>query len=694
MSYPGDQSLDPVVQQRIMTAFGEAVRLYREGHAEECRTILRSILEIDPAFGPAQRLSSAAASGGAVDLRELLGQVTAASAVRPEELLERTRQAMAARDFAGAAVIVQELLRELPGHAEGRALLAEAKKRAQAANEAQGYVERARQALEVGMLDAARSFVAAAEQADPTVPGVSELRRRIESGAPSEAVQPEFEFDVFRADDSTGGRSAATASGGLPPGGGTPAAAPAPPAVAPVAPVQPVTEAPAASAESPTAANAGGVSGAFEPAAPEFVFSADRSEAPASGADSRIAALLAQGQEAFERGDFASAIDTWSRVYLVDAHHEEATRRIEEARRRREEVERLAEHRFYEARDAFDQGKIDEARRLCHEVLELQPQHLEAHDLLQRLDTPAAPPPPPPMPPEGAEEDLFKDDFVPSRISSSGAVPVVAERGAGRALRAPRAASASPVPGIARLPLPILAAIGGALVLLLVAGLLLRGSLFGGSDEEVAAGLAEAERLAGEGRFQQAVTLLQSLEVEGEVANQVRQRLLDYQRRLKSSKAPAAPGEAALARQALAEGSRVKALGYIRAGLGKVPGDRELQALAAEITAVNPVLPALADAVSGRDYQNVRQHAAALLAALPADAEAERLWTAATFDLAVVLLRKYQVAEAYGLLQELVAKRADAEAERLKDLAATYRSRPIDPRYQIFVTSVELRPLE
>src|SRR3989304_5713987 len=54
MVYPGDDSLDPTVQQRVLTAFAEAVRLHREGHSEESRTILRSIAEGDPRFGPAR----------------------------------------------------------------------------------------------------------------------------------------------------------------------------------------------------------------------------------------------------------------------------------------------------------------------------------------------------------------------------------------------------------------------------------------------------------------------------------------------------------------------------------------------------------------------------------------------------------------------------------------------------------------
>ncbi len=670
MSYPGDRGLDPVVQQRIMTAFGEAVRLFREGHGEECRTILRSILEIDPTFVPAQRLSTALAAGAPIDLGELLGQVTAAASLRPEEYLQKARAAMAARDFQGAVVILQEVLRELPGLAEARTLLSEAQQRGRTVAETQGYLQRARQAIEVGMADAARSFLEAAERLDPGHPELAELREAAERAAREGERPPEFEFNV-RADEPLAAAARETPRPLEEEGLGARATTDAVP--------------------SPPQEVRGG--GGFEAAATEFVFSAaEEPEAPAGG-DERIAALLRQGQEAFERGDYAAAIDTWSRIYLIDAHHEEAAQRIEAARRRREEVERLAEHRFYEARDAFEQGRLDEAKRLCQEVLQLQPQHLEAHDLLQRLETPAAPPPPPMPSLEGGEEDLFRDDFVPSKTPISGTVPVTTAAPAAAAVPA-RVAPRPAAPRVAGLPIPLVAAVGGALVLLLAVGFLLRGKLFGGGESDIQAGLAEAERLAGQGEFQQAVTLLQSLEVEGEAANQVRQRLLEYQRQLRSAKTATAPNEAALARQAVAEGRRVQALLAIREGLAKVPGDKQLEALRAEIAAVHPVLPALAEAVAARDYERVRTHAASLLASLPGDAEGQRLWTAATFDLAVTLLRKYQVAAAYALLQELTARGDDPEAVRLKEFAATYRSRPVDPRYQIFVASVELRPLE
>jgi hypothetical protein len=78
----------------------------------------------------------------------------------------------------------------------------------------------------------------------------------------------------------------------------------------------------------------------------------------------------------------------------------------------------------------------------------------------------------------------------------------------------------------------------------------------------------------------------------------------------------------------------------------------------------------------------------------PGDTEAQRIWSVATFNAAVLQLRKYQVAQGHDLLEQLAIASPDPEALRLKDLAKSYLSRPADPRYQIFVTNVELRTLE
>ena len=685
MAYPGDPGLDPVVQQRILTAFGEAVRLYREGHAEECRTILRSIVEVDPTFAAAQRLSAAVASGKPVNLGELLGELAASSPVHADELLRRAKDALAARDFRGAVVLLQELLKELPGHAEGRALFARAQEGQRTKAVVEGHLAHVREALDGGLADAAKAFLEFARKADPDNPEILVLEERIARLGAAQEAQPDFDFEVVRT----------PAPVAAPPAQGSAAveAVPAgPPPLAPAAPAPPAAT-PAAREPSQFAFDRAGPSAAmeFEPAGTEFDFAAHEAE-PGKTPDDRVRALLDQGQEAFDHGDFPGAIDAWSRIYLIDAHHEEAARRIEQARRRREEVERQVEQLVFEARDALEMGDSGQAREICHEALRLQPQNLEAHDLLQRLETPAAPPPPPQA--ASHEEDLFRDDFVPARIASADRASAASAATTPMPTAERRHARGAPAAAANRAPIPLFVAIIGAALLVVVAAVLLLGrGIFGGGGG-ADSGLAEAERLAGEGRFQEAVTLLQSLEVEGEQANQVSQRLLEYQRKLRSDKAPATPTEATLARRALSEGSRVKALRLIREGLAKVPGDRELLTLQGEIASYSPVLSALTDAVAARNLDLVRQLSGSLMAARPDDAEAQRLWAAATFNQAVTLLRKYQVGAAYSLLSQLAERKSDPEVERLRELAASYRSRPIDPRYQIFIANVALRALE
>jgi tetratricopeptide (TPR) repeat protein len=417
------------------------------------------------------------------------------------------------------------------------------------------------------------------------------------------------------------------------------------------------------------------------------------SGAAASGNEpaARIAALLEQGQEAFDRADYQGAIDAWSRIYLLDTHHADAERRIEQARQRAEEHQRLAEHRFYEAREAFEEGRHDEARELAEEVLRLVPQHLEAHDLLGRLDTPAAPPPPPT---EAADEvDLFKDDFVPAKLSAP-AAPAAASLAVPAGAPVVRPSRRAAAPG-RRLPVsvPLVAGIGGMVVVLVLMGLVLRGTVFSGGAAAVAAALAEAEKLAAAGKLQEAVTLLQTTDAEGEEANQLNQKALEYTRQLRA-KAKTPISTAVDARKALADGKRLRALQLAREGLARVPGDPELVALRDEVLAYSPAFATIADAAAGKKWDLVRAAAAEVVDRHPGDAEAERLWRAATFNAAVAALRAYQVAAAHRLLVELEKRGDDVEVRRLVELAGSYLSRPVDPRYQIFVGTIETRPLE
>ena len=135
MAYTGDSGLDPKVQQRIMTAFAEAVRLYREGHPEESLTILRSIADVDAQFKPAQRLEAAINASAPVDLAQLLGEMSAAAGQDAAVTVAKAREAFEQRDFSGALSLAQTVLKDLPGHAEARKLVFEAQSRLRTASE-------------------------------------------------------------------------------------------------------------------------------------------------------------------------------------------------------------------------------------------------------------------------------------------------------------------------------------------------------------------------------------------------------------------------------------------------------------------------------------------------------------------------------------------------------------------------------
>lgn len=780
MAYTGDSGLDPKVQQRIMTAFAEAVRLYREGHPEESLTILRSIADVDARFRPAIRLEAAINANAPVDLAQLLGELSAAAGQDAAVTVAKAQQAFEQRDYSTALGLAQTVLKDLPGHAEARRLVFDAQARLRAATEVESLLGRARDALESGQPQEAQGFLRLARNLDPSHPEIAVIERKLPVSVPVEP-EPEFEFEVFDqfgavaegqpTAEAPSSMAAAEAQGfaAFEPGFESQLAAEAEPAAvagrfpapakfgmaapsgqgaaaqpgAPSVPAPPVM-ARAASATAPAAGEfqvapvaspARPASASFEPsvvpvstplgqapAAPApppssgFTFDSGMDDAGvgfgelampapvaasdlASGAvsDDRVQELLDQGQVAFDSGDFQAAIETWSRIYLVDAHHAEAELRIEQARRRREEVERLAEHRFYEAREAFEQGRADEARALCQEVLALQPQHLEAHDLLQRLETPAAPPPPqmPVLPAD--EEDLFRDDFVPATIAStplstlsSPALGAVRERpSVGRA-------AAKEARKIAGLPMLWVAAGAGVLVVVLAGALFMGGRLFSHGSDGVSASLSIADGLAEKGQLGDAIRVLENLsgQLEGEQANLVNERIQSLKKRLKAQATPVPSFDTKTIRATMIAGQRLKAWQMVQDGLAKVPSEPELLAIQGELTSYSALVPSLAAALREENWETARQIAGRLCEDRPEDTEARKVWSVATYNLAVVSLRKYQVTPANSLLGELTKRGGDPVAEKLQQFARSYLSRPADPRYDIFVNNTELRKVD
>lgn len=655
MSYPGSPDKDPKVQQRILAAFREAVRLYQDGHREECQTVLHSILEVDPAFRPAQRLESAIIQGLPVDLASLLGDLAGEAGSQVEGLLSQARQALAERNFSRAAELAQAVLRELPGHQDARSLLQQAQAALKAQSEVATQLARARQALAAGLVEEAKGFLALVRGIAPDHPELSELESLVASQTAEETAMVEFE--TF-----------------------TPPPSPPTPPPSPADRVE--LEAPWESAAQKTTSGF-----SFDAVDEVPTFSAE--PAVPESPEEKVAALLAEGQEAFDRGDYAQAVDVWTRIYLIDPHNQEAERRIEQARRRREELDRLAEMKYAEALEAFEGGRLEEAKELLQEVLSLQPQHVDANDLLARLETPSAPPPLRAELP-AVEEDLFRDDFVPQEIVSGESAAVSEVPLEERAV--PRPARPAVKARRLALPLPVMAGVGVAVLVLVVLGLVLGGRVFqsGPSVEDT---LQEAERLAQQGQLQDAIKLLQTLNLEGSEANQVQQRILEYQKKLKVQAPPPPTVDLGPAKQALGEGRYIKAALMLRAAAKKAPHDEGVRQLLGQVASYDPGLPALADAWEKGSWEVASRALGTMVEAHPQDGELRQAWQVARYNWSLELLRGFQVADAAKVLGELAKETNDPEVGRLYELARAYLSRSVDPRYKIFVNSLSFREL-
>lgn len=107
----------------------------------------------------------------------------------------------------------------------------------------------------------------------------------------------------------------------------------------------------------------------------------------ANDSSDRISQLLADGQAAFDTGDYQAAIDAWSRIFLIDVDHREAADRIEQARRMKAEQERQVEEIYHDALAKLEAGDLAAARERFVRVLDLQPNHLASREYVQQIDS-------------------------------------------------------------------------------------------------------------------------------------------------------------------------------------------------------------------------------------------------------------------------------------------------------------------
>jgi tetratricopeptide (TPR) repeat protein len=343
MSYRGNPDLAPDVQERIVSTFRQTLDLAAGGSVQEATLGCDFILRMDPDFEPARtllgRLEQAGGPVGVDDLRGAADGTGGADEPSAEELFDELDDLDLGTSPPARAARPADLTVQIDQRIAARDF--------------------------AGALEAARGF-----EDDP------EVARRVAAARERQEAAPYVQRFLDGARTAASAGDAAAARGHLD-------------KAASLDPGHPgVVDLQRRLGPAAAAAPAGGE----PPAAP----APPPPAAPVPG--DRIGELLAEGQTAFERGAYQDAIDAWSRIFLIDVDHEEASRRIEEARQLKAEQERKVEEVFHEALTHLEAGEHESARRGFERVLEMHPGHMAARERLDELSAGTAGTAPAPAP--------------------------------------------------------------------------------------------------------------------------------------------------------------------------------------------------------------------------------------------------------------------------------------------------------
>lgn len=432
MSYPGSPAISPEVQQRIRSTFTQTLNLAEQGSRQEAALGCDFILQLDPQFHPAQTLRErmdASSAGGGVEVGDLRARLEGRPTAEEQQaeaaaLFEETRPGLASPSsspgpspgeaafeaetlFAGDVPDLGEATRprpdavaddrnefddlldlpdlpDLAAPASAEAVAAEFEDR-DLRPQFQGWIEERRFAdiLELARVHPDRIA------ADLELARLATLAGERQEAAPyverflsaAEKARQEGDFDEA-ATLTEKARSLDASHPGLAEAGTLPGTAVAADLPLSASPAEERAAEPNFAAEPILAAEplAGEAEDAFDLG--DFDFGSGDEES-----DQRIQELLQDGQQSFDREDYQGAIDSWSRIFLIDIDHTEASTRIEEARRLKNEQERRVEEVYHEAVKAAESGRETEAREGFQRVLALSPGYAAALEQLDRLET-------------------------------------------------------------------------------------------------------------------------------------------------------------------------------------------------------------------------------------------------------------------------------------------------------------------
>jgi len=710
MAYPGNPELSTQAQERVITAFRQVVTKLQDGRREEALIGLEFVLRLDPSFAPAINLNQQLASGAAeVDLSTIIAQLKAPTTESIDAVVVEAVEDFNNRDFATAKAKVEQVLLDLPGHREARQLLGEIQEALKIEAQVGQYLTQARQALQQNDAQEAANFVMMAQALDPHHEDIgatlAEINRSgVAPPEPAEAAAPPADigavaFDSF--DDS------APAFGETPSDEGLFAAeakAPEehpkqpsePPASldGPATPTAPTAAPDFAPSGAPPSAEGGDVSDLFEAGSASVPLPEPTTGEPtAEQAEKMIKDLLARGEAAAAADDYAAAIDAWSRIFLIDHAHEEAGNRVEHLRHAMEERLRRIEPMLDDARAAHFNGDEAAAASLVEQVLALDPKHVNATRLKERIDR-GQPADEKPASADSAmpdlEEDLFSDE------------PVASAAEEGRQAEAEIAARPADMPTLEPLAAPRglpwrligFAAVG---LLVVLVGLWAGSRLLSSPEPEdqtmaVNQLLRDADALFQQNKVQEAIHLLEEFPADDTQRGRIEGRLAKYRQALAPPTPTPIPESLPKAEELLDQGQWMAAYQVVMQGLRRHPTDSGLESLRQQILQIEPDAASLYTAVATANYTAAVSIAKDLLGLHPDQADVASVYERCLFNAAMAELRAYNLTAAESYLTALRARQPDdPEVQRILDFIASYKVRPVDMQLEIFIRSIEER---
>jgi tetratricopeptide (TPR) repeat protein len=725
--YPGNSALSTAVKDRVLSTFQQTLALYKQGRTEEVMQGCGLILRMDPMFDPAKKLMEKA--------RNPASPVNVDTLIAADPMAE-ARAMLAARNFQKVVDITTEILTNDLMNDEARVLNEQAREKMEAAPFVDQYIKKAEQAIATGDANTAKASLDKIRTLDGDDTAIARLEGDIKKIQPGTG-SPSFVVDT----PATGKRGSAQASdfgftfeeekaaqpqsfsfdspfstdtGTVPPitppsnfsfdSPGTPTPPPQPPPTSFSFDTPPPSPSPFA----------GGFS--FDKTSPE--------KAPASGEfdfttasvetspddQKKVQEYLADGDAAFDGGDFQQAIDLWSRIFLIDVTNEQASERIEKAKAKRKDVESRSDSLLAAGVQAFDRGDRNGARDNFAKVLQIDPHNPTALDYIERLSgdigteggaagfaaayiptTPIAP-----------QKDVFAEEPAESEASlvPPSPTPPAARRSAGVAKPAPKptaaAAASSGLPMRAILIVVVLAVLAAG-------GWFARSKFMSKPSYDPSATqttFKQATALSERGQYDAAIILLQDVKPDDPQHDKALGMIADLQ--AKKSQASellnGRPTDAAY-RESLANG---------KTAFDSHDYDAAKKAFdsAARIKPLPPDMKALYDTASqqvaklegakalfnGQRYQEALTNLQSLAQQDPQNQSIKRLITDAHFNLGAVALQEERLPDAAREFDEVLkSDPTDDLAKRSKALAERYDGQPKDLLYKIYVKYLPLR---